>query len=135
MHINSVDRANLLVTVEVSVICPAATGGTQCEMEALRVTEILRWNKAVCVQNGCRYDGIAQVYVVDILATFNGVTEADQCKVWPGFYVYMGDELLRYAISFRKRRLQAFRRNTPPGNTWAKASARENEAGTFSWKN
>lgn len=102
VHINSVDRANLLVTVEVSVICPASVGGTQCEMEALRVTEILRWNKAVCVQNGCRYDGIAQVYVVEILATFNGVTEADQCKVWPGFYVYMGDELLRYAISFQE---------------------------------
>ena len=86
VHIEKVDRANLEVTVEINIICPASMGGTACEVQALRATEVLRWAGAVCVQNGCTYDGVAQVYVVSVLATFTGVTEADDCTVWPGFY-------------------------------------------------
>ena len=100
VHIASVDRDNLQVTVEVSVICPASMGGTQCEVEALRVTEILRWARAVCVQEGCRYDGIAQVYVVNILATFTGMTEEDNCRIWAGFNAYINNQELTYAIGF-----------------------------------
>ena len=58
VHIEKVDRANLTVTMGVSVISPASVGGTACEVEALRATEILRWEGAVCVQNGCTYDGV-----------------------------------------------------------------------------
>ena len=36
VHIEKVDRANQTVTVEVNIICPAAMGGTECEMEADR---------------------------------------------------------------------------------------------------
>ncbi len=35
VHIEKVDRANLEVTVEISIICPASVGGTVCEMKAL----------------------------------------------------------------------------------------------------
>ena len=100
VHIERVDRANLEVTVEISIICPASMGGTVCEMKALRATEVLRWSGAVCVQNGCTYDGIAQVYVVSVLATFTGVTEADDCTVWPGFYCYVDNQIHRFAIGF-----------------------------------
>ena len=100
VHIDKVDRANLTVTMEVSIICPAAMGGTACEVEALRATEVLRWSGAVCVQNGCTYDGIAQVYVVSVLATFTGVTEEDSCTIWPGFYCYIDDYIHRFAIAF-----------------------------------
>lgn len=100
VHIEKVDRANLEVTVEISILCPASMGGTVCEMHALRATEVLRWAGAVCVQNGCTYDGIAQVYVVSVLATFTGVTEADDCTVWPGFYCYVNDRLHRFTVGF-----------------------------------
>ena len=100
VHINKVDRANLEVTVEISIICPASVGGTVCEMKALRATEVLRWAGAVCVQNGCTYDGIAQVYVVSVLATFTGVTEEEDCTVWPGFYCYVNNRVHRFAIGF-----------------------------------
>ena len=53
VHIEKVDRAGMSVTVEVNILCPAAMGGTACELEALRATEILRWSGAVCLQNGC----------------------------------------------------------------------------------
>ena len=100
VHIERVDRANLEVTVEINIICPASVGGTVCEMKALRATEVLRWSGAVCVQNGCTYDGVAQVYVVSVLATFTGVTEEDDCMVGPGFYCYVDNLIHRFVIGF-----------------------------------
>ena len=100
VHIEKVDRANMTVTVEVNIICPAAMGGTACEVEALRATEILRWSGAVCIQNGCTYDGISQVYVVAILATFTCVTEASKCSLGPGFRAYINDIVQPNAIAF-----------------------------------
>lgn len=100
-HIEKVDRANLTVTMEVSIISPAATGGTACEVEALRATEILRWAGAVCVQNGCTYDGVSQVYVVGILATFTGTTDESDCVIWPGFYCYVDESLQRFATNIQ----------------------------------
>lgn len=101
VHIEKVDRANLTVTVEVSIICPASLGGVYCEVEALRATEVLRWAGATCIQNGCEYDGLAQVYVVSVLATFTCVTEAEDCVMGPGFKVYVNDILMPYAVSFQ----------------------------------
>ena len=98
VHIDKVDRANLSVTVEITVVCPASMGGTKCEMEALRATEVLRWSGAVCVQNGCTYDGVAQVYMVSILATYTGTTEDDSCVIWPGFYCYVNERYHRYTV-------------------------------------
>lgn len=99
VHIEKVDRAGMTVTVEVSILCPAAMGGTACELEALRATEALQWAGAVCIQNGCSYDGIAQVYVVQILATFMGVTEADTFYRGPGFEVYLEDVIQADAVA------------------------------------
>ena len=100
-HIEKVDRANLTVTMEVSIISPAATGGTACEVEALRATEILRWAGAVCVQNGCTYDGVSRVYVVSILATFTGTTDEDACVIWPGFYCFVDGRQQRFATNIQ----------------------------------
>ena len=101
VHIEKVDRANLTVTMGVSVISPASIGGTACEVEALRATEILRWAGAVCVQNGCTYDGVSQVYVVNVQATFVGTTEDDSCEIWPGFYCYMDGLYYRFVTGIR----------------------------------
>lgn len=100
VHLQKVDRANLTVTVEVNVICPAILGGAVCEMEALRATEVLRWDGAVCIQNECSYDGLAQVYVVSVLATFTGVTDAENCTIGPGFTVTINGLQVRDVISF-----------------------------------
>ena len=104
VHIEKVDRDSQQVTLEVNVVAPAVLGGTECEVVALRVTETLRWMGALCVQNGCKYDGVAQVYVVPVLATFTAVTEADKCTVGPGFRVLINEQELKYATSFREQR-------------------------------
>ena len=104
VHLEKVDRDSLTVTVEVNIICPASLGGTVCELEALRATEVLRWAGAECVQNGCSYDGLAQVYQVSVLATFIGITEADDCTIGPGFTVHMNEVRLKNAVSFTAER-------------------------------
>ena len=108
VHIEKVDRANMTVTVEVNIICPASMGGTTCEVEALRATEILRWSGAVCVQNGCSYDGISQVYVVAVLATFTCVTEANKCSLGPGFIAYIDNINQYHAIAFSEEEVPGF---------------------------
>lgn len=100
VHIEQVDRANMTVTLEVNIISPASLGGTACEVEALRATDVLQWDGAVCVQNGCTYDGASQVYVVAVLATYTCVTTADNCTWGPGFQVYINDSLQPFAVSF-----------------------------------
>lgn len=104
VHIEKVDRSNQLVTLEVNVVAPADMGGTACEVQALQVTEVLRWMGAVCIQNACQYDGIAQVYVVPVLATFTAVTDADKCVVGPGFQVYLNEKLMSFVTAFREQR-------------------------------
>ena len=101
VHIEKVDRANLTVTVEVNMICPAALGGTKCEEEALRATEALRRAGAVCVQNGCRYDGISQVYVVPVSAAFTCITNGEAFAMGPGFQVHIDGIDQKYAVRFR----------------------------------
>ncbi len=100
VHIEKVDRANLTVTLEVNIICPASLGGTACEVEALRATEVLQWDGAVCVQNGCTYDGASQVYIVAVLATYTCVTEEDDCTLGPGFRVFIDEIYQPFAVSF-----------------------------------
>ena len=106
VHIAKVDRSRLTVTVEVNIICPAVMGGTACEVEALRATEVLRWAGATCVQNGCSYDGVSQVYVVAVLATFTCVTEEDSCVMGPGFAVYINDLFHHHIMNFWEEEVQ-----------------------------
>lgn len=104
VHIQQVDRANLTVTLEISLLYPGKLGGSACELEALRITESLRTTGAVCVQKGCSYDGASQLYTVAILATYTGVTETADCKIWPGFYCHQNTDWLQYATSFTTER-------------------------------
>lgn len=100
VHIEKVDRDNLTVTLEVNVICPASVGGTACEVEALRATEVLKWDGASCVQHGCTYDGASQVYVVAVMATYTCVTERDDCVLGPGFEVYINGVYQPFVVAF-----------------------------------
>jgi len=101
VHIEKVDRSDLSVTVEVNIICPASMGGTQAELEALRATKVLHRAGAECVQQRCSYDGVAQIYVVPVLATFTGITTEESFTLGPGFSVYINDTLMPFAIAFQ----------------------------------
>lgn len=130
VHIDQVNRSELTVTIEVTMVTPASMGGNRCEMDALRATEILRWSGAVCVQQGCRYDGAAQVYMVSILATYTGVTDEDSCVIWPGFYCYVDDRYHRYAVDFQSEQTL----DTQLVHGMGAASALGCQPGKESWK-
>lgn len=100
VHILTVDRSGRTVTLEVNVLCPGAMGGTQCELEALRATELLRQLGGRCIQKGCRYDGAGQVYVVPIDATFTAMTEAESHVMGPGYHVYIDEQHHPHVVSF-----------------------------------
>lgn len=117
VHIEQVDRANMTVTLEVNIISPASLGGTACEVEALRATDVLQWDGAVCVQNGCTYDGASQVYVVAVLATYTCVTTADNCTWGPGFQVYINDSHQPFAVSFSEEETRQHKAEYAMGET------------------
>lgn len=123
VHIERVDRSAMTVTVEVSIICPAIMGGTACETEALRATEVLRLAGGVCVQNGCSYDGISQVYMVPVLATFTGVAETDSYTQGPGFHVYLDGELLLDIVGVSVEEVTSTQPEYTMGNGTAGASS------------
>ena len=108
VHIENVDRAGLTVTVGVHINSPGARGGTACELEALRATEVLRWAGAECVQKACRYDGDRRVYAVEILATFTGITGTDSWDSGPGFRVRIGTTMLTAVRRFTAQMRQDY---------------------------
>lgn len=106
VHIKKVDGESRTVTVDVSILSPAALGGAACELAARKAAGALQTAKAVCVQNGCVYDGIAQVYSVSILAAFTGVAGDNDCTLGPGFQVYLDGVQQVWATGFTAERVR-----------------------------
>lgn len=123
VHIEKVDRANQEVTVEVDIICPAAVGGTACELEALKAVEVLSLAGAACVQNGCRYDSMAKTYTAAIQATFTGIAEAEDYTAGPGFKVYIDDVEIPYVVGFTADTEQTCRQSFSFGDAMSTGSS------------
>lgn len=109
-HILKVDQKTRTVTVEVNIISPAQLGGSRCEQEALKAAAALRRIHGECVQNGCKYIGVTEVYMVTVLATFTGTAEEGGHSIGTGFSVYADDRYLPYAVAFRAEQV---RKNEP----------------------
>ncbi len=101
VHLEKVDWANGTVTVDVSVLSPAAMGGSACEGEAVQAAEALRQLGAVCVQDGCCFDSGAQVYTVRVLARFSGSSESgNEAVPGTGFLVFADGQYQKFVRSF-----------------------------------
>lgn len=125
VHVQKFDRPKLLVTVEVNIISPAALGGAACEEEALRATEVLRRAGAQCIQNGCAYDGISQVYIVPILATYMCITDVDACVIGVGFQIYINDVIQPFANRFCGTEEQGYKAEYAMGESAAAGISRD----------
>ena len=106
VHLNRVDNAASLVTVEVSIISPSVRGGTYCETEALRALAALRSDGAVCIQSSCEFQGMAQTYVVQILAEYPGTMEDDVFVPRTEFRVYLNGKKLSFVESFEAEEIR-----------------------------
>jgi len=105
-HIHKVDSGSRTATVEVTIHCPASLGGAACEEAALGATAALQTSGALCVQNGCIYDGLNQIYSVSILATFTAVAENNDCTTGVGFQIHLDGVYHPWAVAFTEEKVQ-----------------------------
>lgn len=77
VHMARVDSAALTSTVSVTILSPGELGGAACEAEAMEAMELLLGCGAVCVQEGCVYDRVSQLYAVEIRAAFAGISQTE----------------------------------------------------------
>lgn len=106
VHIHKVDNSSRTVTVEVTILCPSGMGGAACEEAALTATAAMQSVQAVCLQNGCIYDGVTQVYSVSILATFSGIPEEKDCTMGVGFQIHLDDVYHPWAVAFSEEKVR-----------------------------
>ena len=106
VHLEKVDNTASVVTVEVSIISPAVLGGTYCETEALRALAALQADGAKCIQSGCRFEGMAETYTVQILAEYPGTMEDDVFVPRPEFRVYLNGNKLSFVESFEAEEIR-----------------------------
>lgn len=101
-HIQKVDSSSKSFTVEVTVHSPVHMGGSACEAAALQATHALSSAGAVCIQNGCRYDSLTELYSVSILATFTG----EDGSPLPGFQVRISNVDRPWAVAFSAEKVR-----------------------------
>ena len=95
-----VDWAAEKTQVLVTVLTPAALGGTACEEMATRVSKILRDMGAGCLQGACQYDSIGSLFSVEIYATFDGMEIPVSWMQMPGFMLRLAGSRLDNVASF-----------------------------------
>lgn len=102
VHMARVDSAALTSTVSVSILSPGELGGAACEAEAMKALELLLDCGAVCVQEGCVYDRVSQLYGVEIRAAFTSAAqpEVEEAPAGPGFSVAINGIPQGCAVSF-----------------------------------
>ena len=106
VHIHKVDSGSQTVTVEVCILSPSGLGGTACELSGRKAAAALQIAGAVCIQNGCTYDPVAQIYSVSILAVFRGDTGESSHRLGPGFKVYLNNVLHHSVTDFTEEKIQ-----------------------------
>lgn len=97
VHMARVDSAALTSTVSVTILSPGELGGAACEAEAMEAMELLLDCGAVCVQEGCVYDRVSQLYAVEIRAAFTGVSQLEEAT----FSVSIDGVRHGYAVGFQ----------------------------------
>lgn len=107
VHMAKVDSAALTCTISVTILSPGTLGGAACEAEALTAMELLLSCGAVCVQEGCVYDRVSQLYAVEIRATFTSVSQSEE-STGPGFSVAIDGARHGCAISFQSEETRGY---------------------------
>lgn len=109
VHMEKVDSAALTSTVAVSILSPGKLGGGICEEEALKALDLLLGCGAVCVQRGCVYDRVSQLYAVEISAAFTSLSQSEEpTATGPGFSVAVNGVRHGCAISFRSEETRGY---------------------------
>ena len=100
VRLGKLDRSVRTTAVQVTVMSPAGSGGSLCENTALRAVQSLQDMGGTCVKNVCKFDEMADVFYIDIEATFFGTALEGNWSAGPGYSVSVGAQKLEHAVSF-----------------------------------
>lgn len=104
VRLGKLDRSVRTTAVQVTVMSPAAAGGAQCENTALRAVEALQEMGGTCVKNVCKFDEMADVFYIDIEATFFGTAKEGKWSAGPGYSISIGAQPMEHVVSFSVQR-------------------------------
>ena len=104
VRLGRIDRSVRTTAVQVVVMSPASAGGSQCEATALQAIEVLQAMGGTCTKDICKFDEMANVFYIEIEASFFGTALVDDWSAGPGYSVTIGLQSVPYAISFGSQR-------------------------------
>ena len=100
VRLGKLDRSVRTTAVQVTVMSPAKSGGALCENTALRAVEALQDMGGTCIKNVCKFDEMADVFYIDIEATFFGTAKEGKWSAGPGYSVTIGAQPMEHTVSF-----------------------------------
>ena len=104
VQLGKVDRMVRTTQVVVTILSPAKQGGTVCEHTALGAMDALQEMDGTCVKNMCKFDEVADVFYIEIQASFFGAAGADSWSPGPGYAVKIGEQPMTHVVSFAAER-------------------------------
>lgn len=100
VRLGKMDRSVRTTSVQVRIMSPAGLGGSQCEQAALRAVESMQDMGGTCVKDVCRFDEMADVFYIEIEASFFGTAMENRWSAGPGFSVKIGRQPMDQVVSF-----------------------------------
>ena len=100
VRLGRIDRSVRTTAVQVVVMSPASGGGGQCETTALKAIAVLQEIGGTCTKDVCRFDEMADVFYIEIEASFFGTAMADDWSAGPGFSVTIGMQEIPHVVNF-----------------------------------
>ena len=104
VHLGKVDRSVRTTHLEVIVMSPAESGGSACELAALKAIELLQAMGGTCVKAVCKFDEMANVFYINIDVEFFGTPKPDSWSAGPGYFIKIGAQEMNYVTSFKAQR-------------------------------
>ena len=104
VRLGKVDRSVRATQLEVIIMSPASSGGSTCELTALKAVEVLQEMGGTCVKAVCKFDEMADVFYINIDVEFFGTALPESWSPGPGYAIKIGAQAMNYVTSFQARR-------------------------------
>ena len=104
VRLGKIDRSERSTAVQVVIMSPAIGGGSLCESTVLLAIAVLQGMGGTCKKDVCKFDEMADVFFIEIEASFFGTALADGWSAGPGFSVTIGSTAMPHVTSFGLQR-------------------------------
>ena len=104
VRLGKMDRAVRTTAVEVVIMSPSSGGGSLCESTALRAIQALQDMGGPCTKVVCKFDEMADVFYIGIVAEFFGTALETNWSAGPGYAITIGQQPMEHVVSFSAQR-------------------------------